>query len=147
MKKLIIIAILTLLTSFSGFARGNLNIDTFFCKETISQPGVSLISYNDWQIKGHKVKEYKSVTIAGNKALANRLRNAVTKDGANAESKQTSYKDGELYFGFYSLGGSGKNRKYILYLNRRPAGEEKSTLIYLEGDVDTGLVREMLKLK
>lgn len=147
MKRLIILTLLAVLSSIAGYARGNLNIDSFFENEIITQSGVSMISYHDWKICGHKLKEYKSVTISGNKLLADRLRIAVTKDGANAVSKESSYKDGELYFGFYYLGGSEKRQRYILYLNRRPASEEKSTLIYLEGDVDTRFVRDMLKLK
>lgn len=147
MKKLIIITLLAVLTSVAGYARSKLNIDTFFDNETISQNGVTMISYHDWQISGHKLKEYKSVTISGNKTLADRLLAAVKKDGANAESKETSYKGGNLYFGFYSMGGTGNHRRYLLYLNRRPAGEEKSTLIYIEGDVDTGFIRNLLKLK
>lgn len=147
MNRLIILTLLTVFVSTAGYARGKLNIDSFFDNETISQNGVSMISYHDWKIGGHTLKEYRSVTINGNKALADRLRAAVAKDGANAESKETSYKEGQLYFGFYSLGGVGGNRRYLLYLNRRPAGEEKSTLIFLEGDVDTRFVRDMLKLK
>lgn len=147
MKRLIILTLLAVLSSVAVYARSNLYIDSFFENEIISQSGVSMISYHDWKIGGHKLKEYRSVTISGNKQLSERLRIAVTKDGANSVSKETSYKEGELYFGFYYLGGAEKRQRYILYLNRRPAGEEKSTLIYLEGDVDTRFVRDMLKLK
>lgn len=139
--------ILILITSLSSFAREKLNIDPYFEKESISSPGVSVIKYQDMEIDGHRLKEYRSITVTGNKVLADRLRAAVSKDGVNAEAKETSYKAGELYFGFYSLGGKAESKRYILYLNRRPLGEEKSTLIFMEGDVDMKFVRKILKLK
>ena len=147
MKKLFIITLLAIIGTVAAMAQKNLDIGPFFEKEMISQKGVSMISYFDWEIEGHTVKAYKSITIADNKALADKVRTAVGRDGAKAEIKETSFKDGQLYFGFYSLGGKRDSQQYVLYLNRRPIGEEKTTLIYIEGDVDSRFVRNMLKLK
>ena len=69
---------------------------------------------------------------------------AVRKDGANAEFKETSFKDGRLYFGFYGLGGEGKHRKYLFFLDLRAKGKSKTTLIYIKADLTPEQVKKMI---
>ena len=90
------------------------------------------------------VDDRKSLSVTDNSSLADKINRAVTKDGAKAASKKVSYKDGQLYVGFYSLGGKGEHRRYLFYLNRRPVGEEKITLIFLEGNMDSNSIMELI---
>ncbi|MDE5775013.1 MAG: hypothetical protein K2H51_01620 [Malacoplasma sp.] len=89
---------------------------------------------------------YRSVTITGRPSDANEMVSLIRSDVKNAVDSEESYKDGKLYYGFYSLGGKSANR-YILYLNQHVAEGDKIVLLYLEGDAGVKQVKRMLKKK
>lgn len=124
-------------------AGGNLNIDKFFSSRYSSNPKVTVIDVSNHS-HTEKIRTYRSISVAGDPALADKIAEAVAKDGSHAASKEVSYKDGILYYGFFSMGGTGENRRYILYLNRRPTGKEKTTLVYIEADMDEAAVKKMI---
>ena len=64
-----------------------------------------------------------------------------------SEKKLTSlsYRGGDLYFGLYSMGGKGAGRRYLIFLNRRPAGQEKTILVYIEGNISEETVKKLIK--
>lgn len=135
----------TFICVIQAYAQNGLNIAPFFSPEYTARPEVTMLS-----LKGDKLHErnltcYRSISVEGNPAVADKITAAVLKDGADARSKEVSYKKGELYFGFYFLGGSDWHRRYILYLNRRPAGKEKVTLIFIEGNVGENTVKNMIR--
>lgn len=134
-----------LLGTISGYAQEGLNVAPFFSDAYASNPKVTMISYSGNQLASRGLTMYKSISVTDDAALADKIARAVAKDGSRAESKEVSYRAGQLYLGFYFLGGRGANRKYMLYLNRRPAGREKTTLIYMEGDLDAAAVKSMMK--
>ncbi len=145
MKRITLTLILMILGSASILAQRGLNIYPFFTSEYTSNPKVTVVSLSGKQLEDRGLEKYKSISITDDTALADKLSQAVIKDGCKAVEKDVSYRGGQLYFGFYSLGGSGINRRYMLYLNRRPAGKEKSTLIYIEGNLDSASVKAMIK--
>lgn len=122
---------------------GNLNIDKFFSSRYSSNPKVTVIDVSNHNYS-EKIRTYRSISVTGDKVLADKIAEAVAKDGSHAASKEVSYKDGMLYYGFFSMGGAGRNRRYILYLNRRPTGKEKTTLVYIEADMDEAAVKKMI---
>lgn len=126
-------------------AQAGLNVAPFFTESYASNPDVTMVSYSGEDLEAKGISKYKSIAVADNKALSDKIYKAVAKDGSLARSKEVVYKEGILYFGFYSMGGKGRHRKYLLYLNRRPTGKEKTTLIYIEGDLDAETVKKMLK--
>lgn len=130
-----------------AMSQSGLNVESFFSKEMSKDKSITLVSYEDNGIGNKELVKYKSVTIDGNQSLSDLLMESVMKDAANAKAKEISYKKGELYFGFYSMGGKGKHRRYLLFLNRRPVGKEKTTLIYIEGDMNETDVKELMNTK
>lgn len=120
-----------------------LNVDEFFSAKYASNPKVTVIDVSNSR-PADNITAYRSISVNGDHELADKIAAAVVKDGSHAKSKEVSYKEGMLYYGFYSMGGSRENRKYILYLNRRPIGKEKTTLVYIEADMNEAEVKRLI---
>ena len=144
MKKFIILAIVIIIGCLDSFGQEGLNVAQFLDADYSRQKGVTQVSMTGKQLEWSGLKKYKSLSVTDNSSLADKINRAVTKDGAKAASKKVSYKDGQLYVGFYSLGGKGEHRRYLFYLNRRPVGEEKITFIFLEGNMDSNSIMELI---
>ncbi len=129
----------------SSFAQDDLNIAQFFTDSYGKMGDVTLVSVSSDSREKGAVKIYKSISVVNNSELSDKIARAVSKDGTSAKNKEVSYRDGELYFGFYSMGGKQTSRKYILFLNKRPKGVEKTTLIFIEGNLDEKEVKSLIK--
>ncbi len=144
----IVFTVMLLVCTVSGTAYAQkLNVSPFFKEAFAKNPAVTMVSFSGEQTDWKGLSEYKSVSVAGNDEMADAIARSVKKDGAKAEFKETSYKDGKLYFGFYGLGGEGRHRKYLFYLDLRPKGKEKTTLIYIEGDWSPEQIKTMITKK
>lgn len=116
-----------------------------FLKESFAKnPSVTMVSMSGKQSDLKGVTSYRSVSISGDDMQADAMARAVRKDGAKAEFKETTFKDGHLYFGFYGLGGEGIHRKYLFFLDLRPKGKSKTTLIQIEADLTPDQVKQMV---
>ncbi len=124
-----------------------LNVSPFFKEDFAKNPAVTMVSFSGEQTDWKGLTTYKSVSVTGNAEMADEIARGVKKDGAKAEFKETSFKDGKLYFGFYGLGGEGRHRKYLFYLDLRPKGKEKTTLVYIEGNWSPEQVKTMITKK
>lgn len=124
-----------------------LNIDPFFKEEFAGDPAVTMVSVSGRQSEWKGLTAYKSVSVSGDDEKADAMAHAVRKDGVNAAFKETTFKEGKLYFGFYGLGGEGANRKYLFFLDLRPKGKSKTTLVYIEGDWTPDQVKSMITKK
>lgn len=132
----------------SSIASGeNLNVSPFFKEDFAKNPAVTMVSFSGKQTDWKGLTVYKSVSVAGDNEKADAIARSVKKDGAKADFKETSYRDSMLYFGFYGLGGEGPHRKYLFYLDMRPKGKAKTTLVYIEGDWSADEVKEMITKK
>lgn len=141
-----LIAIFTVVMLYSlAYGQSGLNVAPFFDGNYASNPKVTMISMTGNQLGVQGMRVYKSISVTDDTELADKIGNAVAKDGVHAVAKDVSYKKGVLYYGFYSLGGEGISRRYLLYLNRRPTGKEKTTLIFIEGNLDVEAVKRMIK--
>lgn len=143
MRRMIMI-IAILISTAGAWAQTGLNVEQFFDEKYAGDRNVTLVNVSGAQVKGEGLSKYKSISETGEDALAEKIRRAVMKDGVNAKSKEVTYKEGRLYFGFYSLGGTRKHRQYLLYLDRRAVGKNKSTLVFIEGDLDEKQVKSMI---
>ena len=144
------ITVLLILMSFmAGFGvyAENLSIDSFFREDFVKSPAVTMISVSGKQSDWKGLTSYRSVSVSGDDSKADAVSRAVSKDGAKAEFKETSFKGGRLYFGFYGLGGEGYHRRYLFFLDLRPKGKDKTTLIYIEGDWTPDEVKNMITKK
>ena len=116
-----------------------------FLKEDFAKnPAVTMVSMSGRQSEWKGLTSYRSVSISGDDTQADAMALAVRKDGAKAEFKETTFKDGRLYFGFYGLGGEGKHRNYLFFLDLRPKGKAKPTLIHIEDDMTPEQVKQMV---
>lgn len=145
MKRVLITLVVTVASFLPLKAQEGLNVAPFFTEAYISDPDVTLVTFSGSQLESRGMTKYKSISVADDAPLADKIARAVSKDGSAAQSKEVKYKNGMLYFGFYSMGGKGKHRRYLLYLNRRATGKEKTTLIYIEGDLDAAAVKRIIK--
>ncbi len=142
------LSIILVFSLASSIAMGeNLNISPFFKEDFAKNQAVTMVSFSGKQTDWKGLTVYKSVSVSGDNEKADAIVRSVKKDGAKAEFKETSYRDGKLYFGFYGLGGDGRHRKYLFYLDLRPKGKDKTTLIYIEGDWSAEEVKAMITKK
>lgn len=147
MRRIFIFLIGIISISLSSFAQKGLNVEPYFSDSFVETSGVTLVSLNYRPEENSGMRKYRSISVVDQPQLADRIKGAVMKDGASSKSKEVSFKDGELYFGFYAMGGRGASRRYLLFLNRRPKGVEKTTLIYIEGDLDELAVKSIINKK
>lgn len=145
--RLLVLTIMTLFATTTAEAFDGLNVAKFLKEDHASRPNVTMVSISGTQKKWPGLSSYRSFSVKDDNALADAIAAAVMKDGAKATSKETSYKEGKLYFGFYFLGGEGKNRQYLFFLDSRPKGADKTTFIYIRGDWDADQVKKMITKK
>lgn len=122
----------------------DLHVAPFLKEEFAKNPAVTMVSMSGQQSDWKGLTSYRSVSISGDDTQSDALVRAVRKDGAKAEFKETTFKDGHLYFGFYGLGGEGRHRKYLFFLDLRPKGKSKTTLIIMEGDLTPDQVKNKI---
>ena len=140
------IMVIYALTSVTADAEG-LHISPFLKEEFAKNPSVTMVSMSGKQSDWKGLTSYRSVSVSGDDGNADAISAAVRKDGANAEFKETTFKDGRLYFGFYGFGGEGRHRKYVFFLDLRPKGKSKTTLICIEGDWSPDEIKQMITKK
>lgn len=139
----ILIIFISCLFSYKANAE-ELSVAPFLKENFAKNPSVTMVSMSGKQSDLKGLTSYKSVSISGDDTQADAMARAVRKDGAKAEFKETTFKDGHLYFGFYGLGGEGKHRKYLFFLDQRAKGKPKTTLIHIEADLTPEQVKQMV---
>ncbi|MDE6533943.1 MAG: hypothetical protein K2M27_10500 [Muribaculaceae bacterium] len=145
MKRILFIIVAVMVGGMSANAQEGLDVAAFFTEAYTSNPKVTMVSFSGERLESRGMAKYKSISVTDDSALSDKIARAVGKDGSRSESKEVSYKDGMLYFGFYFMGGTGKERRYLLYLDRRAVGKDKTTLIYIEGNLDMASVKRLIK--
>ncbi|MDE6787491.1 MAG: hypothetical protein K2J46_10710, partial [Muribaculaceae bacterium] len=79
----------------SSIASGeNLNVSPFFKEDFAKNPAVTMVSFSGKQTDWKGLTVYKSVSVAGDNEKADAIARSVKKDGAKADFKETSYRDG-----------------------------------------------------
>ena len=146
MKRIVIALMVVLFGQLTCMAQKGLAINQLFDGRYHKDPKAVETMVKGAAVEQYALNLYRSVTVTGRPADADRIVSLIKTDAKNAVDSEESYKDGKLYYGFYSLGGKGTNR-YILYLNQHVAGGNKIVLLYLEGDAGVKQVKRMLKKK
>lgn len=123
----------------------DLHVAPFLKEDFAKNPAVTMVSMSGKQSAWKGLTSYRSVSITDDNVMADEMARAVRKDGVKAEFKETTFKEGHLYFGFYGLGGEGRHRKYLFFLDMRPKGKFKTTLILIEADLNPEQVKQMVK--
>lgn len=155
MKRIIIIFI-GLFIAIAARAQQGLNINSLFNENLITEGWVTqeLNDKTEIIVTGNKAKElglntYHSISVTG-KAKSDRtaIERLVIKDGAQALDKDVEYRNGQLYYGFYTLKPNKKNKRYIFYLNQNLANKSPKnvvTVIYMEGKKSPKEVKKLIR--
>jgi hypothetical protein len=144
MKRAIFL-ILMLVSITSVSAQKGLNINQLFdgrYKDN-SHATETIIAGN--QLNTFLLDKYHALSITNDADAAKDIEPLVVKDGANAVSKEVSFSNGHLYYGFYQLKARYDYNRYIFYLNQTLKGGNKIIVMYLEGAASTEKIKQMLK--
>lgn len=96
---------------------------------------------------------YRSL-VATDTCLMSEMERTVRRDGAQATDKDVIYRDGHLYYGFYTFSAIADPRKpkrrlnrYVFYIDRRldPQPQAEVTAVYLETDLNARCVKRIFK--
>ncbi len=147
MKRIAIIILTCLLTTMAAMAQKGLNINRLFDGRFKNVSGATEII-----VTGDKAHEigltiYHSLSVTDN-GQAELLESMVVKDGARAVSKEVEYRNGQLYYGFYSLTKNKSSNRYIFFLNQnlaRKSPKNLVTLIYMEGSASPERIKKLIR--
>lgn len=156
MKRIGIIIMACLLTTIVSMAQEGLNINKLFDKDlkakewvTIERHGVTEILVNGNKAKEMGLSIYHSLSVAqGTKSQWEPIEKLVEKDAAQALDKDVEYRNGQLYYGFYTLKPNKRNKRYIFYLNQnlaRKSPKNVVTVIYMEGKKSPEEVKKLIR--
>ena len=147
MKRITIIILTCLLTSMAAMAQKGLNINSLFDGRFKKATGATEIIVTGYQAReiGLYIYHSLSVTAPAQRELVESL---VVKDGAQAVDKEVEYRNGQLYYGFYTMKKSKENNRYIFYLNQnlaRKSPKNVVTLIYMEGSAAPEEIKKLIR--
>ena len=156
MKRTIFIILTCLLTCVSVMAQQGLNINRLFNENLKTDDWVTqeLNGKTEIIVTGDKAKEmglstYHSISLnSGKKQDRESIEALVIKDGAQALDKDVEYRNGQLYYGFYTLKPNKRNKRYIFYLNQNLARKSPKnivTVIYMEGKKSPEEVKKLIR--
>lgn len=156
MKQTIFIIMTCLMTGFAATAQQGLNINSLFNENLITKEWVTqeLNGKTEIIVTGKKAQEmglntYHSISLNNAKKQdVSSIVELVIKDGAQAIDKDVEYRNGQLYYGFYTLKPNKRNKRYIFYLNQnlaRKSPKNVVTVIYMEGKKSPDEVKKLIR--
>jgi len=148
MKRLTIIMLACLLTSMAAMAQEGLNINRLFDGRFKKATGATEIIVTGHQAREIGLTVYHSLSVT-DMGQAELIESLVAKDGARAIDKDVEYRNGQLYYGFYSMKKKKReNNRYIFYLNQnlaRKSPKNTVTLIYMEGSANAEKIKKLIR--
>ncbi len=147
MKRTTIIFLTFLLTTMAAIAQNGLNIERLFDGRYKKAAGATEIIVTGSQAREIGLTIYHSVSVT-DKTQAEIIENLVVKDGVQAIDKEVEYRNGQLYYGFYTMPKHKRNNRYIFFLNQnlaRKSPKNAVTLIYMEGSASAGKIKKLIR--
>ena len=147
MKRITIIIMTCLLTAMAAMAQKGLHINRLFDGRYKKAAGATEIIVTGSQAHEIGLSVYHSVSVT-DKAQAEIIENLVIKDGAQAIDKEAEYRNGQLYYGFYTLSKQRSSNRYIFFLNQNLARKSPKsivTLIYMEGSANASKIKKLIR--
>jgi hypothetical protein len=136
---ILLLALSLFCTSFTAQAQAVLSI----FKKYGNDRGVTMLEASRELMKEYKIKNFKSIIFEnGTKALPE-IRKAINIDKEGALNIKESTKDGVLMSGYYQL--KSEKTKFNRYLIFKVGNNNKTTLIYTEGELTPDELVELLK--
>ena len=147
MKRITIIILTCLLTTMAAMAQTGLNINRLFDGRYKKAAGATEIIVTGVQAREIGLTLYHSVSVT-DKTQAEIIENLVVKDGAKAVDKEVEYRNGQLYYGFYTMPKYKNINRYIFFLNQnlaRKSPKNNVTLIYMEGVASPDEIKKLIR--
>ncbi len=148
MKRITIIILTCLLTSMAAMAQKGLNINSLFDGRFKKSPTATEIIVTGQQAQEIGLTLYHSLSVTDKKD-AELIESLVAKDGAQAVDKEVEYRNGKLYYGFYTMKQRNKYPNcYIFYLNQnlaRKSPKNNVTLIYMESYAGPEDIKKLIR--
>lgn len=156
MKRITTIMMICLLFASTAVAQAGLNINRLFNEQLKTESWVTqeLNGRTEIIVTGKKAQEmglstYHSLSLSNaSKSERDNIVNLLVKDAAQALDKDVEYRNGQLYYGFYTLKPNKKNKRYIFYLNQnlaRKSPQNVVTIIYMEGKKSPEEVKKLIR--
>ncbi len=146
MKRITII-LTCLLTTMAAMAQTGLNINRLFDGRYKKAAGATEIIVTGVQAREIGLTVYHSLSVT-DKNQAELVEAMVVKDGAQAVDKEVEYRNGQLYYGFYTMKKGKRDNRYIFYLNQNLARKSPKnivTLIYMEGFASQEEIKKLIR--
>lgn len=151
MKRIFTIMLLCAMFSVSALAQSGLHVNKLFSKYR-KMPNAVEVYVTGQEAERLKLSLYRSLTLTSYVDGDLLLEPSVVKDGVSALDKEVEYRDGKLYYGFYTLParkfGNETVNRYLFYLNQNLANKKsvnKITIIYLEGKADADFIKSLIR--
>ena len=142
-RKCIALIIMCLIAS-TTFAQKQLAINKIFEKYG-KQKGSTMVVLSDDMIKSYHLDFYKSITLPFDKKRSEEIQESLETDKKQAKKIKEVISNGIIYSGYYQLPTEDKlKNRYILF---KISDNATATLIYMEGDIESEQVVNMLFMK
>ena len=136
---IIIILLANVCISFSLQAQSVLNI----FKKYGNHQGVTMLEASRELMKAYNIKTFKSIIFEDGSIALPEIRKAIKTDKEGALNIKESTRDGLLMSGYYQLlSEKSKLNRYLIF---KVGKENKTTLIYVEGELTPDDLVELLK--
>ena len=147
MKQFIIIILTCLMASSTAVAQNGLNINSLFDGRFKKATGATEIIVTGSRANEIGLKVYHSLSVT-DEIQAELIESHVKKDGVQAVDKEVEYRNGQLYYGFYTMKPVKGNKRYIFFLNQnlaRKSPKKVVTLIYMEGNATPEQIKKLIR--
>ncbi len=134
-----------LMAALPAVAQTGLNVNALFDGRYRNNKSAVETIIKGEQLNKYDLTTYHSLTLTGMPDAATEIERLVAKDGANSLSKEVSYRQGRIYYGFYCLPSYMGLHRYLFYLNQNLNKGNKILLIYIDGIAGTNYVIKLLK--
>ena len=132
------------LIASATFAQKQLSIDRIFEKYG-KEKGSTMVVLSDDMIKTYHLDYYKSITLPVDKNRSDEIQKSLEADKKQAKKIKEVISNGIIYSGYYQLPAEDKlKNRYILF---KISDNATATLIYMEGDIDSEEIINMLFIK
>lgn len=148
MKRISFIIIVITMATLPAVAQSGLNINSLFDGRYKKTPYATELIVTGVNAHDYNLNVYHSLKVT-QKAQQNLIESLVVKDGVKAVDKEVEYRNGQIYYGFYTLPQTKKGlNRYIFFLNQNlahNAPKNMVTLIYMEGKATAEEIKKLIR--
>ena len=132
------------LMATATFAQKQLAINKIF-EQYGKQKGSTMVVLSDDVIKSYHLDFYKSITLPYDKKSSEEIQQSLETDKKQAKKIKEVISNGIIYSGYYQLPMENKlKNRYILF---KISDNATATLIYMEGDIESEEIVNLLFIK